>query len=238
MNNKISALIVDDERLARKELLYLLASFPDIQILGEARNVTEALEIIKLYQPQLLFLDVNMPQSDGFDLLEKLKTAPRVIFISAYDKYAVEAFEKNALDYVMKPVKPERLSKAIEKVRKDMEKDTNAVEGMNKQIFLKEGESCYFIKLADIYLIESLGNYSKFYFDQRYCLVHRSLKQTLEQLPPSDFFRANRRQIINLNLVTDIKSLSKGGLETRLKNGAVIEISIRNAVAFKEIRGF
>ena len=117
MNNSISALIVDDERLARRELRYLLSSFPEIEILGEARNVTDALEKIQLYQPQLLFLDVNMPRRNGFELLDQLKSVPRVIFITAYDKYAVEAFEKNALDYVMKPVKAERLSKAIEKVR-------------------------------------------------------------------------------------------------------------------------
>ena len=236
MNNSISALIVDDERLARRELRYLLTSFPEIEILGEARNVTDALEKIQLYQPQLLFLDVNMPRRNGFELLDQLKTVPRVIFITAYDKYAVEAFEKNALDYVMKPVKAERLSQAIEKVRRAIEKDNNPIS--NKQIFLKDGESCYFIKLADVYLIESVGNYSKFYFDQRYCLMHRSLKQTLEQLPPSDFFRANRAQIINFHLITDIKTDSKGGLKARLKNGAVIQISIRNAVAFKKATGF
>ncbi|MBX7110104.1 MAG: response regulator transcription factor [Chitinophagales bacterium] len=238
MNSPIRTLIIDDEPLARKELRYLLSSYPEIEILGEAKNVTDALEKIQFYQPQLLFLDVNMPGRNGFELLDELKTVPRVVFITAYDKFAVKAFEKNALDYIMKPVKPERLSKTIEKVRKDLETDNKSDTGMNKQIFLKDGQYCYFIKLIDIYLIESLGNYSKFYFDHRSCLMHRSLKQIMEQLPSADFFRVNRRQIINLHLVSNIKTSDKRGLKAILKNGVNIGISIRKAAAFKKITGF
>lgn len=243
MSKKIKTILVDDERLARQELKYLLQEFSDIQIIDEAENVDEALEKIHRLQPDLIFLDIEMPEKNGFDLLEELEFVPKVVFVTAYNQYAIQAFESEAMDYILKPTKTERLAKTIEKVRSEIQQEraTAAVsEGRlspDKRIFLKDGEKCYFVRLSEVFMIESVGNYCRFHFGNNRPMIHRSLNKIQERLDPTIFLRANRQQIINTEYIHDIDSYYKGGMKVVLNNGIELEISTRNSVAFKEMMG-
>jgi len=241
------AIIVDDERLARKELRSLLKKYDDLEILDEAGNADEAFELIQNENPDVVFLDIQMPEKTGFELLEMLPKVPRVIFTTAYDEFALQAFEINALDYLLKPIDPERLSEAIEKIRqllKAEEKDREDQEerrgkatqklDAGDQVFVKDGEKCWFVKLEDIRLFESDGNYVKVYFDTFRPLIHRSLNALDERLDDKMFFRASRKFIINLKWIEKIEPWFNGGLMVSLRGGQKIEISRRQAAKFKE----
>jgi two-component system LytT family response regulator len=244
MNKK--AVIIDDERLARAELRKLLAEFPEIEVLDEAANADEALEKIDLLQPDLIFLDINMPGKTGFDLLQELDKSPMVIFTTAYDEYAVKAFEVNALDYVVKPIEPKRLAEAINKVNEASKKERIAIEesasrgilGENDQVFVKDGERCWFVRLGDIRLIESVGNYAKIYFGNYKPLILKSLNALEERLDEKVFFRANRKHIVNLRMVDKVEPYFNGGLQLELKGGDKVEISRRQTIRFKEMMSF
>jgi len=235
---KIRTIIIDDEKLARQELRYQLKDFNNIEIIDEAENVDEALSKIAELKPDLIFLDISMPEKNGFDLLEELDQAPAVIFITAHDQFAIKAFESNALDYILKPIRAERLQLAIQKVEEDIEARKSKERGelnSNSQVFIKDGEKCYFVKIGDIFLLESAGNYVKVFFENKKPLLHKSLNLLEEKLPADIFFRVNRQQMINLNYVQNIESYFKGGLHVTLKSGQVIEVSTRQAVRFKEL---
>ncbi|MEA5139991.1 LytR/AlgR family response regulator transcription factor [Arcicella rigui] len=243
MSKKIKTILVDDERLSRQELKYLLQDYPDIQIIDEAENVDEAIEKIHRLQPDLIFLDIEMPEKNGFDLLDELEFIPKIVFVTAYNQYAIQAFESEAMDYLLKPMKAERLSRTIEKLRAEIQQTriSEAVsEGRlppDKRIFLKDGDKCYFVRLTEIYMIESVGNYCRFHFGNNRPMIHRSLNKIQERLDPNIFFRANRQQIINTEYIADIDSYYKGGMKVVLNNGIELEISTRNSVAFKEMMG-
>ena len=236
----MKAIIVDDERLARKELTSLLADYQDLEILDEAANADEAYELIVKKNPDLLFLDIQMPEKTGFDLLEMLPTVPRVIFTTAYDEYALKAFEKNALDYLLKPIEPKRLADAIEKVRQSLQKDTPTEPAptgrlsAEDQVFVKDGDKCWFVSLTDIRLFESDGNYVKVYFGKNRPLIHRSLNALNERLDEKIFFRASRKYIVNLGWIEKIEPWFNGGLMVTLRGGESVEISRRQATKFKE----
>ena len=236
---KIRTLLVDDEKLARQELRFLLQDFPSVEIVGEAQNADEAVELAREHKPDLLFLDINMPEKSGFDLLEELDEAPHVVFVTAYDQYAIQAFDTNALDYILKPVKPDRLQKAIEKVTESLmnkpKRDRSADLKPESQVFIKDGEKCFFVKLSDIFMFESAGNYVKVHFGHKAPLLHKSLNLLETKLPPDMFFRANRKEMINLNYIQNIESYFKGGLHVTLKSGHAVEVSTRQAVRFKEL---
>jgi two-component system LytT family response regulator len=237
----IQTLIVDDERLAREGLKTLLRDFPEIQIIAEASNVDEALEIIDKQKPQLVFLDIQMPEKTGFELLEDLIETPAIIFTTAYDEYAIKAFEVNALDYLLKPIDKGRLAEAIGKAKKQIEelksdRLKNRLEAHDK-VFLRDGDKCWFVKLEDIRIIESAGNYAKIYFDKYQPLIHRTLNSLDERLSEQIFFRANRQQIINLNYLEKIEPFFNSGFLFYLKDGSKIEVSRRQAVKFKELKG-
>lgn len=222
--------VIDDERLAREELKSILAEFTEIEIIGEAQNGDEGIELIKNVQPDLIFLDVNMPGMTGFEMLKRLENIPHVIFVTAYDEYALKAFEVNALDYILKPVDPDRLSEAINKLKQndDLEFEstssskTNRKERqltINDRVFIKDGEKCYFVQLSDIRMLESDGNYVKVYFGKNRPLILRSLNSFEERLNPEYFFRANRKFIINLEWVEKIENWFNGGLQVELRGG-------------------
>lgn len=237
MQMNIRTIIVDDENLARQELRYLLKDFARIEIIDEAGNADEAKEKIEEQRPDLIFLDINMPEKNGFDLLEELSYLPYVIFATAYDQFAIKAFEANALDYLLKPIREERLSKSILKVADEIaaHNDDNKQLATDSKVFIKDGDKCFFVKLSDIFMIESVGNYAKIFFEQKTPLLHKSLNQLEEKLPDDIFFRANRSQIINLNYINNINSYFKGGLQVELKSGDKVEVSNRQAVKFKEM---
>jgi two-component system LytT family response regulator len=232
----MKALIIDDERLARKELMGLLEKHENIEVVGEAANADEAEERIAELKPDLLFLDINMPGRDGFQLLEALDRAPLVIFVTAYDEHALHAFQVNALDYLMKPIDPSRLDAAIDKLPKLNDGlPQRDILHLDDQIFLKDGEKCWFVSLKDVRLFESEGNYVRVRFGDQKPLVLRSLNKLEEKLDPLVFFRANRKHIINLRHVDKIEPWFSGGLNVKLKNGEEVEVSRRQAARFKDL---
>jgi two-component system LytT family response regulator len=223
------ALIVDDERLARLELRRLLAAHPEVEIVGEARDGTEALELIRKSSPDLLFLDIQMPGMTGFELLELLDDVPQVIFTTAYDQYAIQAFEVNALDYLMKPVATARLAAALARVRPRSE--TPRLE----QVFVRDGDRCWILRLPEIFLLESEGNYTRLYFGDERPLIRRSLNALEAQLDPAVFFRADRKQILNLKWIEKVEVAVSGGLLVTLRGGRTVEMSRRQSNRLREI---
>ncbi len=238
-------MIIDDERLARNELRKLLLEFGEIEIIDEASNVQEGVQKIEQHNPDLIFLDIQMPEKTGFDLLEELERAPKVIFTTAYDEFALKAFEVNALDYLLKPIEPKRLYDAIQKV--NLEDKYGSVSngtasttkqgflGEEDQVFVKDGERCWFVKLNEIRLFESVGNYAKVFFSTNKPLILKSLNSLEERLDDKVFFRANRKHIINLRWVDKIEPFFNGGLLLELRGGEKIEVSRRQTVKFKEM---
>ncbi len=235
----MKAIIIDDERLARVELKRLLTPFKEINVVGEAVNVEDALKKISELNPDLIFLDIQMPGKNGFELLEELDSVPKVVFTTAYDEYALKAFEYNALDYLLKPIEPKRLEEAIKKIietnKKDkISEDSHSVLTENDQVFVKDGEKCWFVKLANVRLFESEGNYVRLYFDDNKPLILRTLNYLDERLDDRSFFRANRKHIINLKWIDNIEPWLNGGLLVKLKGGMKIEVSRRQAIKFKD----
>ena len=212
-------------------------------MIEEAANVDEGLEKIEQFNPELIFLDIQMPGKTGFDLLAEVEKAPKVIFTTAYDEYAIKAFEVNALDYLLKPIEPKRLADAITKLQDELFKERAGMGGIlnrgplteNDQVFVKDGERCWFVKLGEIRLFESVGNYAKVYFSTHKPLILKSLNSLEERLDDRMFFRANRKHIINLRWIEKIEPYFNGGLLVDLKGGEKIEVSRRQTVKFKEM---
>jgi two-component system LytT family response regulator len=239
----IKTIIIDDERLAREELKFLLSEFVEIEIIDEAQNGEEGIDKIRHQKPDLIFLDVSMPGMTGFEMLKQLDDVPQVIFITAFDEYALKAFDLQAIDYILKPIDPIRLSQAIKRVSVenvefeilDYSTRVNKLLEPNDKVFIKDGEKCWFIELNRVRMMESDGNYVKVYFDQFRPMVLRSLNNFESRLNPEHFFRANRKFIINLNHVVSIETWFNGGLKVELSKGEKIEISRRQAIRFKEV---
>jgi len=229
--SRLKVMIVDDERLAREEIKQHLLSYKDFDIVGEAANADEAEKLIIQFQPDLIFLDIQMPERSGLELLESLEYVPEVIFTTAYDQYAVKAFELNALDYLVKPVRRERFFQAVEKVRtKFPVKSGLAAE---HTFFIREGERYYFVKVKDIYLIESAGNYARLYVNGKKLYLKRSLNHLEKTLDKQLFFRISRTEIINTNYIKQIRPQAKGRLTIILQTGETLEVSTRQSAAFK-----
>jgi len=250
----MKAVLIDDERLARAELRALLTAFPEIEIAGEAANVTEALKLIPKLAPDLLFLDIEMPGRTGFDLVAALPPPhPHIIFVTAYNEFALRAFDVNALDYLMKPVNPARLATALERVRarvaaKPATADTSAPTDTeteppgtplreDDQVFVRDGDRCWFIPVRELRLLEAEGNHTRLHFRDQHALLYRTLGSMEERLPASLFVRANRAQLINRTLVDKIEPWFSGGLKATLRGGAEVEFSRRQAQVFRERLG-
>lgn len=237
----MKALVVDDERLARKELISLLSIYPNIEIVGEAINADDAQEKIAELKPELLFLDIQMPGRDGFELLESLDVTPKVIFTTAYDEYALKAFEVNALDYLLKPIRKERLDECIQKVEEEENADKTEAPSpeyklkLNDRVFVKDGDKCWFVRLSDVRIFESDGNYIKVYFDTFKPMIHKSLNALDKKLDDRSFFRASRKHIVNLSWVESIEPWFNGGLLVKMKGGEKVEVSRRQASKFKDM---
>ena len=230
---------------SRKELSNLLENYPEIEIVDQAVNADEALEKIIQLDPELIFLDIQMPGKTGFELLEELEKVPKVIFTTAYDEFAIKAFDVNALDYLLKPIQEERLKDAITKVlavqasalAERAQEGVSEIKqqlGMNDQVFVKDGDRCWFISLKEIRLFESDGNYIKVYFNNVKPMIHKSLNALDEKLDERSFFRASRKHIINLSWIETIETWFNGGLLVQLKGGEKVEVSRRQAARFKE----
>jgi two-component system LytT family response regulator len=237
----IKTVIVEDSRLARNEIKELLKQYPELTLVGEAENVDEGFELITTTKPDLLLLDINMPEKDGFELLEMLDEVPITVFTTAFDEYAIKSFEYNALDYLLKPINDKRFGQAIEKVKIKLEgsKESNTTSTIEKltntsQIFIKDGEKCWLVKIGDILLIEIVGNYSRVYFQDQKPMLYKSLNQVEEKLPEENFFRVNRQQIINMNHIKNVVPWFNGKLKLVMNNNEEVEVSRRQSYIFKD----
>lgn len=220
----MTALVVDDERLARFELRRLLRAHPDVEIVGEAAEGDEALRLIAETSPDVLFLDIQMPGMSGFDLLEEIEgELPEIVFTTAYDQHALRAFEVNALDYLLKPIASERLAVAIGRL------SAKRLKNRLSRVFVRDGGRCWIVRLAAIHLMESEGNYTRLLFGAERPLIRRSLNSLELQLDPESFFRANRRQILNLNWIESTCLAVGGGLSVKLKGGCEVQVSRRQS---------
>jgi two-component system LytT family response regulator len=226
----MKALIVDDERLARLELRRLLQAHSEVEVVGEARNGAEALRLIGQTSPDLLFLDVEMPEMNGFELLDQLEDqVPQLIFTTAFDQYAIKAFEVNALDYLLKPIAPARLAAALERTQACKPKVA-----LNR-LFVRDGDRCWIVRACDIFLLESEGNYARLHFAKERPLIRRSLNTLERQLDPAVFFRANRKQIVNLNWIEKTSLGVSGGLTALLRNGKSVALSRRQSLVLRSL---
>lgn len=235
MIHTCKTLIIDDERLAREEVRRALSDYPEFQIAGEASNALEAAELIEKQQPDLIFLDIQMPEKSGFQLLEELTVVPMVVFTTAYNQYAVKAFDVNALDYLVKPLRKERFALAIEKIKAELAslEPPKKYLPMHYKIFIKEGEDCYFIPLKEIRLIQSMDNYARLFFGEQKAMIKRSLNLIEEKLDPHVFFRINRSQIVNTEYIEKISPGFKQKLNLTLSTGETLEVSSRQTTRFK-----
>lgn len=234
----MKAIIIDDERLARQELKNLLAEFKDVEIVAECSSAADGKQKIEELKPDVVFLDINMPGKTGLELVEEISALPDVVFVTAYDEHAIKAFELNAFDYLLKPIQPQRLAETIKKLtlkEGSIGKENTSQLTENDQVFVKDGEKCWFIKLNDIRLFESEGNYVRVYFETFKPLILRSLNNLEQRLSEKTFFRASRKHIINLNYIASIETWFNGGLMVKLKDHREIEISRRQAVKLKEM---
>jgi two-component system, LytTR family, response regulator len=237
---KLRAIIVDDERLARVNLKKLLEPHAEIEIVGEAGSCENALELIRIYKPQLVFLDIQLGGETGFDLLELIDNSIKIVFVTAYDEYAMRAFEVNAIDYLLKPVNPERLKASIERVLKTEKTQKNEARSYeySDSIYVQlNNYASRFIKISSITCIEPVGNYSKIVtVEGRHCLVLKTLKQWQEELPYNNFVRIHRSSIVNIEHVERIEKRSNTQHRAYLKNlPEPLEVSRRYAKNLKSL---
>jgi two-component system LytT family response regulator len=227
----VRALIVDDERLARRELRRLLEAHPELEVVGEAANVSEAKALLDEEEPDLLFLDIEMPGGSGFELLAQLERLPQVIFTTAFDAHALKAFEVNALDYLLKPIDPRRLAAALARTHPS---PSPAGDRFLDRVFVRDGERCWFIALSTVPLLESEGNYTRLHVAGRQPMLNRSLNYLEERLDPELFFRASRQHLVNLSAIDGLEAGPDGRLVVRLSSGQEVEMSRRQSQRFKE----
>jgi two-component system LytT family response regulator len=242
----MKTVLIDDEHLARKELRHLLRPHPRIEIVGEAANVTDALRILPVLRPDLVFLDIEMPGRDGFDLLASLPPPhPRIIFVTAHDAFAVRAFKVNALDYLLKPVEPERLAEALARLASPDETDTEARAQPldaspghpfheDDRVFIREGERCWFVPVREIPLLEAEGNHTRVHLHRERPLLRRSLAAMEARLPCTLFLRANRGQLVNRTFIEKVEPWFSGSLKATLRGGGEVEFSRRQAQEFRD----
>lgn len=229
-------LIVDDSRLARKELAGLLAQHPHCDIVGEASDVQSAVTAINELQPDVVLLDINLPDGTGFDVLEQSELTPGVIFTTAYEEHALHAFQVNALDYLLKPITRDRLDEALLKMeqRPKHAPFVQPEKSLDAHIFIREGERCHFIKFREISRIAVEGNYVRLHFGTLSAPVLRSLNYVETRLDPQTFFRANRQEIINLNYIDRIEPWIGDGLMIVMQDCTEVIASRRQARELKQ----
>lgn len=212
MSARIRALLVDDEAPARARLRTLLAAHPEVEIVGEASNVAEAARQCARLHPTLLFLDIQMPREDGFALLPKLEEVPAVIFVTAYDRFAVRAFEVNAADYLLKPVHPDRLALALHRLAHPAaEPEAPAQQlSMEDTVFLRSDRGLRVVPVGEITHIEAEENYTLVHIaDGSAVLMRKGIAQWAESLPAERFVRVHRSLIVNHGAVRSLVAESR-----------------------------
>ena len=259
MSDSIKAVLIDDERLARAELRRLLADHPFVSIIGEAASVAEGAKQCESLAPDVIFLDIAMPDGTGFDLLGKLEEPPLVVFSTAYDEHAVRAFEVSALDYLLKPVEKARLAAAVHKIESQLAmrgqarsaaRDGKAAPGAAgsdparvagerplERVFVREGDRCWLVTLNDLPLITSEGNFARLHLPDAEPLLSRSLQYLEDRLDPAVWFRASRQHLINLGQIKSMHVALDHRLVVELKTGQSVELSRRQSQKFRERTG-
>ncbi len=232
----IKSIIVEDSKLAQIELVNLLKSNKQIEVVGIAENGAKAIEMINNLNPDLVFMDIHLPDMDGFEVLNEINVLPQVIFTTAYDEYAIKSFDFNTIDYLLKPIKKERLSKAIDKIKSTEKEKPNLT--IENSIFIKDSDNYYIAQLKDIELFHTEGNYTKIFFKDKKPLLHKPLNKIEQRLDPTIFIRINRQQIINVNHITKVDRWFKGKLKLTLTNGTEVEVSDRQSVKLKQLLSF
>lgn len=234
----MKAIIIDDERLARQELKNLLSIHKEVEVVAECSDAIQGKERINDLKPDIVFCDIQMPGKSGLELVEEISATVDVVFVTAHDEHAIKAFELNAFDYLLKPVNPERLAETIKKLsikESASRPDNNSPLTERDMVFIKDGDKCWFVRLSDIRLFESEGNYVRVYFETFKPLILRSLNSLETRLNEKQFFRASRKHMINLGYIASIEPWFNGGLNVKLKDGKEVEISRRQAVRLKEM---
>jgi len=233
---RIRAVIADDEPLARERIRTLLASFPEVSVVGEARDGNEAAASVSELRPELLFLDVQMPECDGFSVLEKLppEATPAVIFVTAYDAFALRAFEVHAVDYLLKPFTRARFTEAMAHVLKKLAQparggiepdvlallETVRAERRTKErVAIRTGEAVYFVRIADIEWLEAAGNYVKIHAGGQEHLLRDTLRNFEERLDPDRFLRVHRSAIVNVDSIQRLEPWFHGEYAVVLRDG-------------------
>ncbi|MGB3586354.1 MAG: LytTR family DNA-binding domain-containing protein [Tunicatimonas sp.] len=229
----MNCLVVEDSRLARQELVHQLSAMQVFDEIRAVANTDEALAEIADAVPDVIFLDIHLPGKTGFDLLETLDLVPRVIFTTAYDQYAIRSFEHNTIDYLLKPISPERLHQAVGKLQAG--NTSKEKKSPDDKVFVRDGERCWFVPLRDIRLFESVGNYVRIYFDEHSPLIQKSLSALEVVLDESIFYRVNRQQMINLTYVQSIDTWFSDTLKVTLQTGEEVEVSRRQSARLKKL---
>ena len=240
--NKFKALVIDDEQLARKAIIRLIENYPAIEVAGEADDAKQAARLIEMHQPDLLFLDIQMPGRSGFDLLNEVSYQGNVIFVTAYDEYALRAFEVNALDYLMKPISPERFKKAIDRLNEQDEQHSLPLKQdlrYDDRLFLLMGKHMVFLKISSIIYLQAEGDYTQVTTAEgKKGLVLKSMKEWSRRLPDSHFCRIHRSYIVNLDFVEEIEKEYNYDFSVKLKNtDKSLVMSRRYARLLKEKMG-
>jgi len=237
-DNPLNAIIIDDERMARQELLRLLKKHPHINVVAQAENIDQGLDEINQHQPDIIFLDIEMPGGTGLTLAEKLKGEIPIVFCTAYDEFAVDAFALNAIDYLVKPIVPDRLAETIEKFSEREVASEQPVLEDDFKLMVKFGDHMKIIRLGDISRFESIGNHAAIYTSQGKAYLHSSLNKIEARLDTNTYFRASRVDILRLDAIEKLEQTVNYGLMAQLKNNVDVEISRRQASKLKAQLGF
>lgn len=245
---KIKTIIVDDEVPARKIIREYLQIHPEIEIMADCRNAHEALQAVENYQPDLIFLDIQMPEINGFEFLEMLDERPQIIFCTAYDKYAIQAFEVNAVDYLLKPFDQERFDMALEKVKQNLlrsrqngDSTEQLLRHLNQQqtyqdrFLIKQSGRIIIISSHEIIFFEAMEDYVNIHTTKEAYLIQQSLANLEKRLNPQQFIRVHRSSIVNIDYVKEIDTASSGRYHLFLKNGKMIHVSRTGAKQLKRL---
>jgi len=237
----MKAIVVEDSRLAREGLLRMLQEFTGLDVVGSADHPETAYSLIRKKQPDVIFLDIHMPGQSGFELLEKLEYEPKIIFTTAYSEYAYRSFDYNTVDYLLKPISPQRLAEAVTKLESPVEEDSEPTHNrleISSKMFIKDGDECHLVTLSSIRYFESCKNYVRAFFDDQNAFIKKALNTIESRLPARNFFRVSRQYIVNLNEIKAINESVGDGYELTMSDGKVLEVSRRNATELKKRLSF
>ena len=241
LSTLMKAIVVEDSRLAREGLLRMLESHPSIDIVGAADHPNGARQLVAQHHPDLMFLDIHMPGESGFDLLDSMDYLPKVVFTTAFSEHAYRSFDYQAVDYLLKPISPERLAEAIDKLSNEKQEAGSSTVSpleLDSKMFIKDGDHCHLVSLRKIRYFESCKNYVRVFFDDEKAFVKKTLSAIEMRLPKQHFFRVSRQYIVNLMEVESINEGIGDGYELGMSDGQVIDVSRRNAAELKTMLSF